>query len=96
MSPYVAATRPEAVPITFLVFQGGPELGHICVLAVGPTTLLTPTSLPPWHCEPLKMTSSPPVVLLPFGQALVGLTLWGMEWVEASWPETVSSHHSRT
>lgn len=26
----------------------------------------------------------------------VGLTLWGMEWVEASWPETVSSHRSRT
>ena len=26
----------------------------------------------------------------------VGLTLWGMEWVEASWPETVSSHRSPT
>lgn len=25
-----------------------------------------------------------------------GLTLWGMEWVEAGWPEMVSSHHSPT
>ena len=94
MSPCVTVTRPEAVPITVLVFQRGPELGHISVLAVGPDILLRLTS--PRHCEPLKMASPSLVVPFPFGQVLVGLTLWGMDWVEASWPETVSSHRSRT
>ena len=51
--------------------------------------LTSPLLRPGWTME---------VVLLgqTFPGMCGGLTLWGMEWVEAGWPELVSSHHSPT
>jgi hypothetical protein len=84
--------RPEVTPTIFSCFRGALRTRtHLYLLAV---RLLSP------HCDLMSLEGTGPCSggfsHKWEGPGHSGLTLWGMEWVEASWPEMVSSHRSLT